>query len=84
MTSQTTDTIIETIAQTFACLAAFIAPWMSPAAALLFTCKAKIKEIKPWGRQQNKTDKTVAIIAKTKLLLGAEAAALMGGGGFHG
>ena len=61
----------------------FNVKFTSPAAAFLFTCKAKINETKPCGKQQNITETTVAMMARTRLLLGAGDEPSKGGG-FHG
>src|SRR6266699_4217967 len=73
-------TIIETHPHIFACLAAFVAPWISPACAFLSTCKAKISERAPCGRQQRMSERAEATIARTRLF-GTVAGAFKGGGG---
>src|SRR6266536_2185836 len=82
ITKHTAPTIIEIQANIFACLAALVAPSISPAAAFLFTCMTKINETTPCGRQQAR-ETTVATIARI-MLFGTAAAALEDVGGVNG
>src|ERR1051325_7994987 len=84
-TSETTShkalTMIEMIAHILAFFAACCAPAISPALAFLLTWVAKITEINPCGKQQNKNETTAATIEITKLFGTVAGAAPAGGGG---
>src|SRR3954465_11806010 len=79
-TNHTTLTIIEMMAHNLAFFAAALAPAISPTAAFLFTCAAKITEINPCGRQHIRNESTAATMAIT-ILLGTVFGAPAGGGG---